>query len=215
MTNLAAGTYTLVASQSDAANNVGTSSPVTVTMATAPRITGVSPAQLGQGADAVTVQVNGSGFNAGITAAVSGTGVTATVTGRTNTRVTLRVSVAGGAPVGARNVTVTNTNGTSATCTSCLTIVASPTITSVSPATVRAGRDTTVTLTGTGFNNQTTVTVSGSGVTVRSPRVQSATRMTVVLRVTSGAARTARSMTVTNRSNFGTSTLANAVTVTN
>lgn len=215
VTNLAAGTYTLVASQSDAANNVGTSSPVTVTMATAPRITGVSPAQLGQGADAVTVQVNGSGFNAGITAAVSGTGVTATVTGRTNTRVTLRVSVAGGAPVGARNVTVTNTNGTSATCTSCLTIVASPTITSVSPATVRAGRDTTVTLTGTGFNNQTTVTVSGSGVTVRSPRVQSATRMTVVLRVTSGAARTARSMTVTNRSNFGTSTLANAVTVTN
>ncbi len=215
VTNLSPGTYTLRASQSDAAGNVGNSANVTVTVATAPRITGVSPAQLGQGANAVTVQVNGSGFNAGITAAVTGAGVTATVTGRTNTRVTLRVTVAGDAPIGARDVTVTNTNGTSATCTSCLTVVASPKITSVSPATVRAGRDTTVTLTGTGFTNQTTVTVSGSGVTVRSTNVQSATRMTVVLRVTSGAARTARSMTVTNRTNSGTSTLANAITVTN
>ncbi|RYU15642.1 polysaccharide deacetylase family protein [Nocardioides iriomotensis] len=213
LTGLAAGTYTLRARQSDAAGNVGTSGLVTVTMSAPPRITGVNPANLGQGASAVTVRVNGSGFLAGATVAIGGTGVTSTVTARTATRVTLSVSVAGDAPTGARSVTVTNPNGSTVTCATCLTIVAGPTLTSVSPATIRRGRDTTVTLTGTGFTNQTDVTVSGAGVTVRSTTRLSATRMTAVLRVTAGAALTTRSVTVTQGNNFGSFTLANGVTV--
>ena len=213
LTGLAAGTYTLRASQSDAAGNVGLSDAVTVAMVAPPTISGLSPSSLGQGASSVTVQVNGSGFDSGATVAIGGTGITSTVTARTATRVTLSVSVAGSAPTGTRAVTVTNASGSSVTCAACLTVVAGPTLTSVSPTTVAAGRDTTVTLTGTGFTNQTEITVSGTGVTIRMPRLVSATRMTAVLRVTTSAPKTARSVTVTHRNNFGRSTLLNGVTV--
>jgi hypothetical protein len=213
LTGVAAGTYTLVARQSDAAGNAGASGPVTVTMAAPPTVTGVTPATLGQGASAVTVRVNGSGFNSGTTVAFSGTGITSTITGRTATALTLAVSVAGDAPTGARNVTVTNTNGGSATCTGCFTIAVGPKITAVTPSSVPAGVNTTVTITGSGFSNQTVVTVSGTGITVGTTRLLSPTTMTAVLRVTASAPKTARSVTVRNRNNEGSATLSNAVTV--
>ena len=56
LTGVAAGTYTLVAEQADAAGNTGSSAPVTVTMVAPPTVTSTTPATLGQGASAVTVR---------------------------------------------------------------------------------------------------------------------------------------------------------------
>ncbi len=216
VTGLAAGTYTLVAAQSDAAGNVGRSQAVTFTKAVVPTITSISPTTLGQGATSTTVRINGSGFNSSTAAAISGAGVTSSVVSRTSTVVTLNVTVGAAAATQPRNVTVTNSTGATTTCTGCLSIVAGPSITGVSPTSVRRGLSTTVTITGARFptgNGNVQVAVSGTGITVGTVRVVSSTTVTAVLQVSSTAALTARSLTLTNRTTFGSATRSNAVTV--
>ncbi|MET0839307.1 MAG: Ig-like domain-containing protein, partial [Marmoricola sp.] len=216
VTGLAAGTYTLVAVQGDAAGNVGRSQPVTFTKAVVPTITTITPATLGQGATSATVRVDGSGFNSSTAVAISGAGVTSSVVTRTGTAVTLNVTVDAAAPIQLRDVTVTNSTGATATCTGCLSIVAGPKISAVSPSTARRGQSTTVTITGSGFptgNGNVLVAVSGTGITVGTIRRDSATSATAVLQVSSTAPLTARSLTLTNKSTLGSATMPNAFTV--
>ena len=211
---LAAGTWTLRASQQDAAGNTGRSTAVTFTKVSPPTITSVAPTSVGQGAVEATVRVNGSGFTSTTAVSVSGSGVTWTIASRTATVVTLRVSVAADATTTARNVTVTNADGLTATCTGCLGIVSGPRITSVSPSTVPRGPSTTVTVTGSGFRNgQTDAFISGTGVTIGMVKVLSATSMTVVLKVATTAPVGPRSLTVTDKGTLGSATAVNAVTV--
>ena len=213
VSGLAAGTYTLVASQRDAAGNTGRSGPVQVTVAAPLTVTSASPTALGQGATGARVVLAGAGFDATSQVAFSGAGVSASVTGWTATQLTLAVTVGPAAETGARNVTVTNGDGRQGTCSGCLSVVLGPKITSVTPSTIRRGGSTTVTITGANFGSQMAVDVSGSGVNTGTMRVLSPTTMTVVLRVTTSAPLTARSVTVRNRSNLGRVVLANAVTV--
>jgi peptidoglycan/xylan/chitin deacetylase (PgdA/CDA1 family) len=304
VSGLANGTYTLQATQSDAAGNAGTSAPVTVTIATPVfAATGVTPASISQGTVGTVVTVSGSGFSNGDTVSFSGTGITAgattftnqttltvtvdvqsssatgtrnvtvtkpgglqatctrcltvtsgphpnslnpnkraqgtvttvalsgtgfvagdqvtfsgsgvsaTVTAVTATKLTMSVTVAGDATVGARYVTVTQPNGGRGTCQACFTVGAAPTVTSVSPSTLRRGATSTVTITGTNFVQGAKVTLSGTGVTVLLVTWNSATSMTAVLRAATTAPTGVRSLTVTN-SDGGVATLANALTVT-
>jgi peptidoglycan/xylan/chitin deacetylase (PgdA/CDA1 family) len=211
---LAPGTYTLRATQADASGNVGQSATRTFTKAVGLTVTSLSPGTLGQGAQQATVRVNGTGFNSSTAVSFSGTGVSATVASRTATVVTLRVTVTAGAAIQARTVTAVNSGGARATCTACLSIVAGPKITSVSPTTIRRNTTRTVTVTGSGFRaGQMQVAVSGSGVTVGTVQVSSPTSLTAVLRATATAGLTSRSLTVTDTGTFGRATRASALTV--
>ncbi len=214
VTGLAAGTYTLRATQSDAAGNVGSSQPVTISKITPPVVTSITPTALGQGATSVPVTVTGTGFGPTSQVAVSGAGVSSVVTARTATSLTVSVGVAVDAPVGARNVTVTNADGGTGSCADCLSLVAGPTISSVSPSTVRRGTKPTVTVTGSHFRaGQMTVAVSGGGVGVGQLRVVDAGTLTAVLNVSANAALTARSLTVTDQGTQGRAVRIAAVTV--
>ena len=182
-----------------------------VTVAAAMTVTSASPTA-GTGATGARVVLAGAGFDATSRVAISGAGVSASVTGWTATQLTLAVTVDPAAETGARNVTVTNGDGRQGTCSGCLSVVLGPKITSVTPSTIRRGGSTTVTITGANFGSQMAVDVSGGGVNTGTMLVLSPTTMTVVLRATTSAPLTARSVTVRNRATWA-GRPANAVTV--
>jgi hypothetical protein len=117
---LAVGTYTLSASMTDAAGNVGTSTNVVVQVHALPKPTSASPSPLARGL-LKTLAINGTGFVAGSQVTFSGgSGISILLSSPTATKITLTLIV-GGSP-GVRNVTVTNPDGGTGTCTGCLTI---------------------------------------------------------------------------------------------
>jgi peptidoglycan/xylan/chitin deacetylase (PgdA/CDA1 family) len=183
-----------------------------LTITSGPHPTSANPNTWRQGATA-TVAVSGSGFVAGDQVTFSGSGVSANVTAVTASKLTLSVNIASDATVGSRDITVTQPDGGQGTCQACFSVNAGPTVTSVSPSTLRRSTTVTVTITGTTLIKGAKVTVSGTGVTVGTTTWQSATSMTAVLRATATAPTGARSLTVTNPDG-GVSTLANAFTVT-
>jgi hypothetical protein len=214
LVGLAPGTYTLRATQADAAGNVGSSSEITFAKADPLTVTSLSPATLGQGAEQATVQVTGTGFDSSTAVSFSGTGVTSTVTSRTSTSVTVAVTVTAGAAIGSRTASVVTGDGATATCTGCLTVVAGPKITSVTPTTLQRGTTRTVTVAGSGYRaGLMSVGISGSGVTVGAVQVTSPTALTVVLTAAANAALNARTLTVTDTGTFGREARTNAVTI--
>jgi hypothetical protein len=139
----------------------------------------------------VKVTVNGTGFlgPAKVKFTGPGTGVTGTVTAVTSSTLTVKVTVKAGSATGAYTFTLTNGNGGTATCANCLTVVAGPTITSISPPSVARGQTTTFTVSGTGFSSDTkltgpagvtfsSVSVSGSGTTITATITVSSTAPT-------------------------------------
>jgi hypothetical protein len=125
-----------------------------------PAITSVSPTTVGAGATK-TLTITGTGFVAGATVSIdTGAGTFQSVTANTGTQIT--VPFTGGIP-GFYTLAVTNPDGGRATVP--LTVTPAPDITSASPGTVNGGVQTTVTLTGTGFQTGATITASaGSAV---------------------------------------------------
>ncbi|WP_427894839.1 polysaccharide deacetylase family protein [Kribbella sp. GL6] len=93
-----------------------------LTVAGAPVPTGASPATVRTGSLLATVGINGSGFNSTSQVSISGNGITIVVSGRSATQISLTLIVSSTATLGARNVTVTNSDGGSGTCTGCLTV---------------------------------------------------------------------------------------------
>jgi hypothetical protein len=91
-----------------------------------PGVSSVAPSSVARGAAHVVLTITGTELLSGLTAAVAGTGVTVnSVTLQSPTQLTADISVAPNAPVGARNVVVSNTGGfghSDALCAGCLTI---------------------------------------------------------------------------------------------
>jgi hypothetical protein len=82
------------------------------TITASPTITSVSPNSEPRGAANQPVVINGSNFGVGATVAFSGTGITvSSVVRNSANQLTVTLSVTAAASLGARNVTVTNTDG--------------------------------------------------------------------------------------------------------
>ena len=173
-----AATATIIGgSTSNAVPYTITSSPPTVT------VTRFSPTRLGQGASNIGVTITGTGFVAGATVSVAGISFSS-VSVVNSTTITAKAKVASSAKVGAANVTVTDSVG-SGSCTTCLTIVAAPTVKSITPPSV-TGASKSVTITGTGFASGATVT-GPTRVTFSKVKVVSSTKITATVKVASSA----------------------------
>jgi hypothetical protein len=177
---------------SDSANHV-VSPTFTMKIDAAPVVTTLTYAvgsDVGVGAVAQVVHINGSGFATGATVGsfVNGNGtadpdVTATVTSinLAGTQITATVAIKAGDTNIADGYSVTNTDGGVAKVPAtliALVIGAGPTIASVSPATGTPSGTTAFTITGTGFQTGATVAASSDG-TCGSATVVSATSITV------------------------------------
>ena len=171
---------------------------VTAAFGLLPTVTGSSPAAVRPGQSVAKFIVSGTGFHAGATVGVSGTGVSVTVTKVTKTAVTGTLTVAAGAGLGTRDLTVRNANGDVGTCTGCLAVY-EPTITSVSPTAVpRGAKKMVVVVTGSGFAAKAAVTVAGGGVKVKATLVD-ASHLNLLVTVAATATPGLRSITVTNK----------------
>jgi hypothetical protein len=120
------------------------------------------------------VQVNGTNFAGPARVSFIGPspGVNATVTSTTNTALSTKVSVSATTTPGTYTVRVTDGDGAVASCNGCLTVVAGPTISDISPSSVARGQKTTFTVNGSGFSSDSKLYgpsgVSFSGVSVNS-----------------------------------------------
>ncbi|MEY2469375.1 MAG: hypothetical protein QOF21_2073 [Actinomycetota bacterium] len=168
----------------------------------------------------------GKNFANGMTASVSGSGVTqSAVTNVADaTHATVTLSAASSAPVGVRGLTLRNSDGQPSSAAAFGVGVNAPTefdptVTSVSsgnsnPAIVGQGASQlALTVVGANFGTTPDVTVSGTGVTVNNIRRDSSTKLTVAVTTAIDAPTGARSLTVTNGTNPNPGTLANALTV--
>src|SRR5206468_4274759 len=119
-------------------NNDGSAAATLVsgfTVNAGPTITSVTPSSRGQGATNQNLTVVGTNFDGGVGVSLWGTGITINSTNRNNaSKITVNVTVASGAPVGARDVTVTNLDAGSTTLVGGFTVNGAPTITSVTPS---------------------------------------------------------------------------------
>jgi hypothetical protein len=183
--------------------------PFALTIDSPPLVTGLVytvGTDVGVGAVAQQVKINGSGFVTGATVGtfVNGNGtadpdVTATVTSVSATQIVATIAIKTGDLNLADGYTVTNTDGGVAVVPVSLTalvIGAGPTITGVSPAAATPSGTTAFTITGTGFQTGATVAATSDG-TCGSTAVVSATSITVSCTLGAASA-TAVSLTVTN-----------------
>jgi hypothetical protein len=164
-----------------------------------PVISALTPSSGAQGVAHQIVVVSGSGFEAGATAKFAPAGVNvSSVTVNGPTSLSIDVTIGAAAAIGPRNLTISNANTGTTTCTGCFTIAAKPTITALTPGTLPRGSSAqTVLVSGSGFQPGAAVSFSGTGVTAS---VVDATPTTLTLSVTvaANAATTSRSVTVTN-----------------
>jgi glucose/arabinose dehydrogenase len=109
-------------------------------------VSSVAPAQ-GAPGTAVPVTVTGTGFAAGATMSI-GTGITVSnVNVGSSTQLTATLTIASGAALGPRDVTVTNSSGGSATLTGGFTVSPpGPVTLTATPATIAAGQSSVLTL---------------------------------------------------------------------
>jgi len=119
------------------------------------------------------------------------------------------VTVAAGATTGARDVTVTNPDSSSATATGKLTVNAGPAISSVSPTShTRNATGIVVTINGSGFVSGATVSFAGSNLpTITNTTFVNSGKMTVTITIPNKAA--TWDITVTNP-DFGAATKTSA-----
>jgi Fibronectin type III domain len=110
------------------------------------------------------------------------------------TIVTATITVAAGAATGAYTVTVTNPDSGVATCTTCLVVIAAPTLTAINPQSAAQGTATPVTVTGTGFATGAKLT-GPSGVTFSKVTVANSTTITAIMTI-SGTAPTGTNLAV-------------------
>ena len=168
-----------------------TSNAVAYTIDAAPTLTSVSPSLLAAGSKG-TFTLAGTGFAKGAKLKLTATGVTVSkLTVKSATSITATFTATTTAAPGTYNATVTNSDGGTATCTSCFTVVVAPTLTAISPASAAQGAIVTgVKITGTGFSNtdKSTPKVTGpTGVTFSKVTVKSATQITATMTVSATA----------------------------
>src|SRR5208283_2115432 len=142
------------------------------------------PKRLGRGASNIGVTLTGTEFVAGAKVRVAGVSFSS-VKVVNSTTITAKTNVASSAKVGAATVTVADSDG-SGSCRTCLTIVAAPTLKSITPSSLTPGASKSVTITGTGYMSGATVT-GPTGVTFSKVKVVSSTKITATIRVGSKA----------------------------
>jgi outer membrane protein assembly factor BamB len=194
-------------------DGLNTSVGVTAYQVTTPgsRITAVSPAQLTAGSTQ-TLTLTGSGFSGTPSVFVSDTNVTVNSV-KVVSPTTLSVSVTAGASadIGPRDITVIEPGPTADTCTSCLNVTSTPTVTAVSPKAVGQQAALYLTLTGTGFTPTTKVSFSAAGITGTSIKYLSPTSVQVWTTVTGTAPVGTSDVTVTTPD--GTATCSACLTI--
>ena len=158
----ASGTQLQVTVSDPAASASTTAVQLTVTNP-APVLAGISPSSVTVGSSSPIVTLTGSSFTPSSTVSINGAARTTTYV--SDTQLAVALSPADTAALGTLPVTVVNPapgGGTSSA--QPLTILSpSPTLSSISPATVSAGSpNTNVALTGSGFLPSTTVLLNGS-----------------------------------------------------
>jgi len=167
-----------------------------------PVVTSAVPSSRGQGASNEDITIGGSGFVAGasLEAAFSGTGITVNATTFvSSTEVTANIDVAGGATLGARDVTLTNGDAGVGTCAACFSVNAKPTVTSADPSSRGQGAtDQDISITGSGFEDGAEVAFSEAGITVNSTTFVSATELTANIDISGTATTGAGDVTVSN-----------------
>ena len=191
------GTRAITVTNPDAGN--GTSGSI-FTVNAAPTVTAVSPTSRDAGAVNQNVTITGTNFITGATAAFSTNGITVnSTTFNSATSLSVNISIASGATVGTRTITVTNGDGSVVTSGSIFTVNAAPTVTAVSPSSRAQGTSNqSLTVTGTNFITGATATFSATGITVNSTTFVSATSLTVNVTVASNAATGAGTISVLN-----------------
>jgi hypothetical protein len=180
-----------------------------------PTVTSTSPSSRAQGASNQTIAIKGTNFESGtgLAASFSGTGITVNSTSFvSSTEVSANVTIASNATIGARNVTVTNPDTTSATGNGIFSVSAAPAVTSTSPSSRGQGASKqTVAIKGTGFASNASASF-GAGITVESTSFVSSTELSSKISIESGATPGLRAVTVTN-ADGGVGSLAGAFTV--
>ena len=184
----------------------------------APTVTSASPSSRGQGAVNQNITINGTNFvnGAGLNAAFSGTGITVNSTQRNSpTQLTVNIDISPSAPLGLRDVTITNGDGPTATGTGIFTVNPAPTVTGANPSSRPQGiSNQDITITGTGFVNGGSLATafSGAGITVNSTTFVNNTTLKANISIASNAPTGLRNITVTN-GDGGTATGNNLFTV--
>jgi len=179
------------------------------TVLTMPTISSVNPSQAVQG-QALSVTITGTNL-VGVTTVGFGSGITVnSFTVDNGTQITASIAVSGSDTVGTRDVSVTTPVG-AATLTNGFMVVATTTISSVSPSQAVQGQALSVTITGTNLLGATTVGF-GSGITTSNFSVNSATQITVTISISRSASTGARDVSVTTPSGVVTKTTGFTVT---
>ncbi|HEY6838084.1 MAG TPA: Ig-like domain repeat protein, partial [Geobacteraceae bacterium] len=155
-------------------NPDGSSATASVfTVNAGPTVTSTSPTSMTQGTGPTTVTITGTGFQSGATVAFSGTGITlGSVTYVNATTLTVPVTVAAGATVGARNVTVTNPDAGTGTGTGVFSVTSnltSTTTTVSNPSAITYGQNASFTATVSPSAATGTVQFKVDGTNVSSP----------------------------------------------
>jgi len=165
-----------------------------------PPVTAVTPSALGQGGSVtVTLTDPGGGFSGTPSVFVSGTLVSASsVTVTSPTSLQVKLTVAGNAPVGSRNISVLEPGNVADTCSGCLTIDPGPTVSSATPNSVAAGENAAITVTGTNFQPGAKLSANVTGVTFSGTTTASSTQLTSTVTVSPTATPGAVKLTVTN-----------------
>lgn len=166
-----------------------------------PTLSAVSPSSANRSTTA-SMTLTGTGFSASTpTVNLSGSGVTVnSVVAVNDTTITCNFVVAGNAPSGAQNVTVTTVNGTSGSQT--FTVNNNPRLTSISPTSGYANPTVNVklvgvTINGIGFNGTTPSVNVPSGLAASNLSVVNDTQLTFDLTINAGTSPASDSISVT------------------
>ncbi len=176
----------------------------------APSVRSVTP--LGQGATQQTVLVKGTGFESCKSKApgfaISGTGVTVNwASDAIGTLIYANLTVAANAPIGPRNVTVTNCDtGGSITASGAFAVLGAPSVDSV-PA-IALGVSRVEAVHGTNFTPDTTLSAAGTGVSFTAVHYVSPTKLRAMVTVSATAATGPRGVTAGDTGGSSTTTAA-------
>ncbi|HKD05319.1 MAG TPA: IPT/TIG domain-containing protein [Bryobacteraceae bacterium] len=178
----------------------GTSAASAFTITAAPNtptLSSISPSSGAQGTS-VSVTLTGTNLVSPATINIAGTGVSATnVTLVSGTSITATFVIAVSAATGAHNVSVTTTNGTTATLPFNVTPPPPPTLSSIGPSSGAQGSSVNVTLTGTNFIGSASLNISGTGITASNVTIANATSITATLTIAATATAGAYAISVT------------------
>ncbi|MDP9339399.1 MAG: chitobiase/beta-hexosaminidase C-terminal domain-containing protein [Acidobacteriota bacterium] len=216
-----AGIYTAVFTVTDSAGNTDQSPEtrtVNVTSSPAPSLTGVSPNTGTQGQTNLSVVLTGTNFLSNPSCSFGAGTTVNSCTYNSSTKITANINVLASATTGTRNVTVTNTDGQSATLNGSFTVqtgtAAAPTITSASPNSgVQGQTNISVVLTGANFlANPSCDFDSDQGLIVSACTYSSATKITATLSIAANAVLGGHNIVVTD-TDGQSATLINGFTV--